>query len=403
MNRRAWIASYLALAVAWPLPMAALGQAAPSALDCQAIAELPANFGDFEILADPQDPNGHLLLTANIGEGDQPPNPIVLVRLDGHSGVPLTNARIIATDYVGFNLVNGPEPIFHPAQGLGLLYQGPGGVHGVWRGTAAWDDFSLDEFGTPISGNPPPLTASFVGLAPANPHPQDSAMLVQKSADSPTSDPLLCVAGCAGRCYSHPGDTTATALAEALAPLGLDVGRSRPHPLDQSGLFFAGCDETNPERCAIYQLSIDRLGGVLADSLRQVTPAAPHYQRASFEAAIHPLTEKLVLFVLSEAQLEIWQAEGDTLALVATTTELPDQPGHARVVATDTALVFHFIDRRGADSGSYLVRFRRQPRPPERISERGSGEELVYLPAAKRLALFAKTGKDHLMRCWLAD
>lgn len=363
--------------------------------ECESVFQLPVGFGDFEIIVDPEDPEEHLLLTANIGEGDETGNRILVVRLDGNSGKPLGRAARVASNYTGYNVLNGPEFIFHRSHGLGVLYSGPYGVHGVWRIGGEWDDFKYDESGFPFSGNPPALYATAVGLHPGNPLPSESRMIGQKSPDATVCD---------GRCYSLVGDHAFTPLGEAMEAFGLEVGKSRPHPTAEGYVIFAGCYWEAPQDCALFEVAIDGLGGLSPGSFMRLTGISDRFRSAYFfEGASHPSTGRLTVFSLERNSLEIFESERahQMLESVALTTELPDHPVHARVVTSPRALLLHFFDPEGYDEGSYVLRYGTVPHVPERVSAKGSGAELVFLPRAGRPALFYKTKLHGMVRCWL--
>lgn len=370
--------------------------------DCTALFAVPPEFGDFELTVDPADPRHNLLLTVNLGEfrgPDDSPKPIFVVRLSGETGRPIARPTLVATNYAGTNWLNGPEFLYDDETGLGILYQGPGGVHAAWRPQGRWHDFVYDLWGDTFIGNPPASPGTAPGRTPATP-PFPTRLYLQFSDDA--ADP------CSRKCYGLVTDATTTAFDDAVAALGLRPGGAgtsvpHPHPLAEDIVLFTACDALDIDDCAVYEVAIDGAGGLVETSLARLSQRSPELRDARLEGGLHPITGQLIVYTMATSTLAVWKADTPhrPLARVARFYALPDRPAHLRLVTTSDALILHFIDRDGDDRGSYISRYITQPSAPVWISEVASGAELVYMPVADRLALFYQSMQGRMERCWI--
>ena len=91
---------------------------------------------------------------------------VVVARVDGATGlIEKGTLTEVADNFDGTRSINGPEFVRPPGLGLGLLYRGRDGVHGIFRPAApkAWNDFSLDIASNPTNGSPPALPSTYKG------------------------------------------------------------------------------------------------------------------------------------------------------------------------------------------------------------------------------------------------
>jgi hypothetical protein len=371
----------------------------------QKLTDVDQYLGDFEIVPDPSDPQSNLLLTANIGEDPLKGAKIIVARLDAQTGKPIQKQRVIANNYTGLNQVNGPEFAFHDTYGLGVLYAGPDGVHAAWRkpGERAWDAFLYDVYGVEfLDKSPPPLPGTIAGRDPGSSPPFGQTTYTEFGA--------FCEKHCAGN-YT---DATRTDLGPALRELGIELTYTTPHPSTDGYLVISACPSISgrSQGCGLFEVQVDGTGGVWADTLYRLTPSnhsIRYRSRDGIRAAIHPVTGYFVVFALRFNTLDIWESPSAhaPLALVASFSGLPQETRHTRVVEYPGGLYLHFLVKEGAGHGSYLVEFTRDTvSVPERFSQKGRGTELVYLPAADRLAFYYKQMSDDdltqlLVRCWV--
>lgn len=385
----------------------ALGGTTAAQDDCAPVFEMHPEFGDFEVTIDPMDPDQNLLMAANIGQvfPDSPiqQRPIRLMRLSSADGRPMGSPVTIATNFTGVNLWNGPEFAYHPETGIGILYNGPSGIHGAWRPQGAWDNFAYGATGVPFTGEPPALPWTEPGEYPITSPAATRMIGVTKSRWYP---------GCYRQCFGLVTDPAHVGFGDALPDLGLLAGphgTSIPHPAAEELILFSGCFVDRPESCAVFEVAVDGIGGLVPESLMQLTGVSSAFLHALVRAQIHPVTLDLIVFLLTTDTLAVYSADGahQRLSLVARTSRLPDAPEHLRVIETPDSLVLHFLDRLGADRGSYLLIFDENGvGAPYRASVKASGAELVYLPRADRLALYHTEHMDNeegerMMRCWL--
>ena len=134
---------------------------------CNTILSPMGNLGDYEIVEDPEAP-GNLLLTANLGEDTTAGTPIAVFDMDGTTGAVDPSPTIVAQDYTGVILLNGPEFVYIPGEGgvesmLCVLYHGgTRSVHSSCRRNGVWGH---DVFGD-LASDPPALPGTEVGFYP---------------------------------------------------------------------------------------------------------------------------------------------------------------------------------------------------------------------------------------------
>jgi hypothetical protein len=363
------------------------------ATDCEVVARDLGKFGDFEITVDPTDPASNLLIVGNIGE-NLAGTPIIVAQLDGYTGKLLAGPTVIAEDFTGIKIINGPEFAFSEYQNLGVLYAGPYGVHAAWRFGGSWDEFHYDVWGNTFPGSPPPLPGTEPGRYPQGAPPFGVRTVAEFFGRFNNQ--------CPGRCYGLLFDSVYTTLSTSLIPLGLEQGQSTLHPTADGYVIFSAC-ELLSGACAVYEIAIDGSGGVLESTLqRLVEPDHRFRDMVDILATVHPSSKNIVVYGLSSDGFVILESSAAHVPLTLSRlfTDLPDEPIHMRITESPKALYLHFIDRRGLDQGSYVSRYRKSPQAPKFISLRGTGAELVFMSAASRLALFYKE-KKNFVRCWV--
>lgn len=388
---------------------------AASANVCETVMEINADearevIGDFEITVDPEDPNSNLILTANIREDQIYGTPVGVMRLDGVTGLLKGRPRIIAVNYFGEKRINGPEFLYHPDHGLGISYYGPDGVHGAWRRPGdKWAAFDYDLFGAQFpKKNPPALPGTRPDSYPTGSPAYGVTTRIEFSS------------GCYGGCAGNLTDQTFTEFGLALVDLGV-AGKTRTmHPVLDGYVIAYGCNYpvTSESQCALLEVKVDGVGGLQADTLFQLTPGTPIGERSTMKgmqlrSVVHPATQDLYVVLLrSNDGLEIWKSSGNhaPLTLAAAFSELPDDISHLRVVEGDNDLFIQYVIRtKTPEGGTYVTRVDESGEIsyPEKISDKHKGTELVYLPAAKRLAFYydeetSDSGNSSaLYRCWV--
>lgn len=372
-----------------------------------------ATFQDFEIAIDPQDPDHNLIYASNVERGTPEGTDIYVMRLDGSTGMLSGSPRIIANNYTGRQRVNGPEFTFHPDSGLGVMLAGSWGVHAAWRNSpAVWDAFDVDLYGIPFPAQiPPALPPTIPGRHPKDSHPFGLRTYAEVDFETYT---------CAEVCYASLDDGTTTDLELTLeATSQFRLGRSMLHPMEDGYVVFTGCllPTTRPSDCGIFEVQINGSGGVKWNTFRQLyeTASILTTKYESIQTAVHPATGNFIVAVLHGLTLMVWESETPhtqlrlvgKLKLPTGNTETPD---HLRLIEGKSEIYLQFFVRDGENMGSYVSVFDDSIHPLQRIDTRDpGGSELVYLPAADRLALFSGiTGTlpngiqaQMVERCWI--
>jgi hypothetical protein len=373
-----------------------------------------ATYQDFEIAIDPQDPDHNLIYTSNVEPGTPEGTDIYVMRLDGRTGMVSGAPRIIANNYTGRVRVNGPEFTFHPDSGFGVMLAGPSGVHAAWRNSpAVWDAFDFDLYGSPFPAqNPSALPPTFPGRHPNASH--HFGLRTYSEIDFHTDT-------CAEVCYASLNDGTTTDLKLSLeATSQFQLYRSSLHPTADGYVVFTGCliPLTKPSDCGIFEVQIDGSGGVMRRTFMQLyeTDKIPPKKSESITTSVHPVTGNIIVSVLHGLVLTVWESESPhtNLSLVGQLTDLPtgntENPEHLRLIEGKSEMYLQFFVRDGDNMGSYASMFDDSIHPLQQIDNRDpGGSELLYLPAADRLALFSgitgtlPNGDEVQMveRCWI--
>ena len=358
--------------------------------------------GDFELIVDPQDPDGNILYVSNTVFAVR--SDIVVAQLD-----PLTG-KAFSISTVATNALtpdgkhdNGPEWFVKPGGELGILYPGIGasgvdGVHAVFRNAtpSAWDAFLYSVNGAPVRTDLPPVLANT--SAGANPAMGPSWFLStygQRSGD------------CQSQCYGAIDGGTLTDVAAALSANGLQYSFSALNINRDGYLFISACDASN--RCGIYEAAIDNAGGFLAGSLNKLSDTkmkSPH-----MVAGQHPITGDTVLFsdTISNgsATINVWQqpASGGALALIG---RIPALAGlrHFSAAADEDKLVLVYEVNEGSAAGTYTLSVTANgnilvPGAPKLASKISVGQEVIWLPLQNKWAIYTRYDSDGLLRCWI--
>ena len=383
-----------------------------SAENCEAVLQIAGEpsakrFGDIEITADPEDPLDNLLFVVNIGEDQENGAKIFVAQLDRLTGL-LTEEEpsLIAKNYVGERVINGPEFAYHPDYGTGVLFAGPYGVHGAWRKreSLSWDAFDSDLYGFPFpKNNPPPLP----GTTPLN-YPKGSPPFGTTT--------FIEWPGATGeKKAGNYADLTYTPLNRAIEDLGYEADYTQLHPGEDGYIVFSGCSLPRSEtsNCGIFEVQIDGAGGLIPDTFLKLTPsnsvaAYSSTDKLKIEAGIHPATREFVVFAKQEGKLDIWVADSvhSPASRFGTLNNLPRDASHFMQTSGANELLVHFIVRAGIRRGSYLISYDGATVTWRKISQASAGSELVYFPANNRLALYYKKPnptktRTTLFRCWV--
>lgn len=365
---------------------------------CEPVFNYDGPLGDIEIIVDPDDSDNNLILTANLGERSQltPKNSIVVTLLDGTTGQALSDIIEVARNFRGTNSA-GPEFSYQVERGLGILYRGQEGVHSTWRRGGAWYRFIYDADGIRHGGTPPVLP----GSAPKrDPFPMGTP---------PLGDPRLveyAFSDYRKNWLGVVGSEARIELFELFDRYGIEVydkSQIALHPFAASYVLFCGCikSDSGQQSCGLYEAKLVFDANDFTAELSRLSDHDVLFERIA--AARHPLTGSLVVFALTTSTLWVFESVTAHQPLREIASFFNDgsyQLEHPRIENSHDNLYLHLVDREGAGAGSYLVRYGEQPADPEWISPRGTGAELVYMPAADRLALFYKeAGK--LVRCWV--
>ncbi len=391
----ALIVSLAASAAAYPVvPVYEDRDVAADCANADPASELAGVGGDFELTADPQDPEGHLLYVSNMADGA---SSLVLARLDGTTGQVLQGSlTTIATNFDGQN-DNGPEFVMQRDGVIGVIYSGIGGVHGVFRPQipANWNQFQFDVFGNPIrNDNPPVLTNTSDGAYPTvSLHiPQQSDTYAQFFGS------------CSSRCYGNLYGGVTTDVSLQMASLGLTVSSTAQSPRE-GYVFMSACDLAGA--CGLYEGLITSGGIFFPGSVQKLAPLLRAVKLYGLAAARHPLTGSTVVFSLVESATtaKVWgqSPTGGVLKLIGSVQI--DAGTHFRVELNDSEVVLNYLVFSGPDTGNYTVPVTAvggnlAVGTNRQISTVAQGAELDWLPAANRWALYYRSS-DKLKRCWV--
>ena len=375
---------------------------AQTCVDADPTSEMAKVYGDYELTLDTHDPEQHMLIINHIDNG---PSNIVIARIDGRTGqIEAGSLTTIADNFDGQQLVNGPEFVLPPGGGLGVLYRGTDGVHGVFRPTApkVWNDFSLDVIGSPTGKSPPLLPSSYAGTYENGGLPLNQYTYTQITAP------------CSARCFGTLRWGVPTDAAAVLSQAGLMVPSIEAlvqSPRD--GTIFA--EACAAEACGIYEATINNAGGFLPGTLRllaHVTAPAGPGRAAPMAAALHPSTGRTVLFVggtdTHGETVDVWEQQtyGGELHRVASVPVVHSD--HYRVIDNGEELVLHYLIRNGVDAGSYTIPVkasggRLRVGASKLVATAANGAELAYLPAARQFAIFYRISRQPslIQRCWV--
>jgi hypothetical protein len=359
--------------------------------------------GDYEIVADPQDPNGSLILASNRAEGR---SGVVVVQIEGQGGKVVPNSlTTVADNYNGTNFYNGPEFVRQPSGALGLLFAGGGvipattqnpltgnGVYGVFRSAnrGRWNDFGFAVGGARLpSSSGLRLTSSL-----ESGYPGGSPILGQRSY------PMF-GRGCSGICYAAMDSGTFTDVYAGLATKGLTVSAATQSP-DDGTVFMIACKTSAPKDCGIYSATIDGRGGLVGSTAIKVATAPAPEVMETMRAIRHPATGSIVLF----AGAGVWEQRAKGAQLTSIGKVNGPAGGHYRSEADATSVVLHYLVRSGASAGSYTVRVAEggeglAAESTKKIGTATAGAELIWLPNANRWALFSRSAGT-FSRCWVA-
>lgn len=366
-----------------------------NSVDVDPSGELDKLNGDFEMIVDPQDPNGNLLYTVHGKDGL---SAVYVARIDGLTGMLIPESTTkIAANYYGERFWNGPEFIQQPNGPLGILYRGPNGVHGVFRdfspndnGPTTWNNFAFDVDGDPITGDPQPLLSTTVGRYPGVATPL--GLKNYWEFDTTT-----------GKSFVGPlSGGQNTDLDQTLKAEGLQYSAHTMSPRD--GYVYMSASSSSGGS-GIYEAQIDGAGGFTPGSLTKIatTPVVPY---TSIVAQRHPVTGSIVLFTRSKTSqlVSAWEqpSSGGQLTLIDQVMG-NGKIGHFRAEVDQSQVVLHYLvkqNRRGdtdaASSGGYALSVTATDADMlvasdiKKISAVSGSSELVWMPAIDKWALFYK-------------
>jgi hypothetical protein len=348
--------------------------------------------GDFEFTVDPQDPAQNLIFTANVADGA---SQIVAAKFDGVTGqVVAGSLTTIADNFYGYKTINGPEFVQAPTGELGVVYAGRGGVHAVFRPAdpPAWNAFRFDVAGKRTLGSPPLLPSTSNGAYPAPPIPLGQRTYGQYKG------------ACLGVCFGPLDGGVITDAKAVLAGMGLAASAGVQSPTD-GYIFFSACDPQS--YCGIYEAQIDGAGGFAANTLQKLA-ATGSVSSVSMVAARHPVNGSTIVFSNDgTTAVDVWEqaAEGGALRLVKQ-VQVASGDTHFRAETDTYEVLLHYLIKSGPGAGSYTVPVIAPGNvldvgPSKKISDHGSGAELVWLPAAAKWAVFYRSDANTLRRCWI--
>ncbi len=348
--------------------------------------------GDFEIAADPQDASGSMIYTTNSVNGA---GSVVVARIDGTSGNVIAGSlTTVATNWLGQSVVNGPEVVQKPDGRVGILYAGPGGVHGIFRSNPplAWNDFAFSNSGSPVGTNAPALGPTIDGHYPG------AGMIFKQNAywEYPTSANNAFFGSLTGGSLTN--------LAATMTSAGLKIATAAQSPRDHH-VFMEATSPTLGQ--GIYEAEIDGNGGFTPGSLIRLTSArATNLGREDISAIRHPVTNDTVLFADNgTAGISVYSQapSGGPLTLLKTVNNT--SAAHYRTSEDQGKVVLHYYIQSGLTrrQGSYTLPVTASGGQlivgsPKRISPKSFGTELVWFSTTNQWALFYRNN-NVLTRC----
>ncbi|MBS0561581.1 MAG: hypothetical protein JSR21_16150 [Proteobacteria bacterium] len=360
--------------------------------------ELAGVTGDFELTADPDDPQGRVLFVSNTMGGTVATQNVVVARLDGTTGTMIPGSlTTVATNFYGNSDINGPEWFRTPQGNLGIVYAGQGGVHLALRASPArtWNGFQYDYSGAPTNGSPPPLPNTIPGSYPNPPNQPPAAESYYSSYQG----------NCVGQCFANYQGGVATDVGRVLQAQGMKLQVMQPSPWD-GYIYYSAC-KSGGGACGLYTAAIDGKGGLTAQTLVARTGLQPARQIAPYR---HPVTGMTVVFTDgSTTDVAVWAhpMPNAQMALLAN-VPVPPGSGHYRAAASDTQVVLNFLIQRGQGTaiGSYTIAVSAAPNgalspsPANRISGEASGSELDWYPAAGMWRIVYRRTQGYV-GCWV--
>jgi len=356
--------------------------------------------GDFELSADPDDPQGHVLFISNTTGGVLATQNIVVAQLDGVTGrVVPGSLTVVANNYYGNSNTNGPEWFRSPQGNLGIAYAGGDGVHMAFRAVPpqAWNAFSYDYTGAPTNGSPPPLPNAIAGSY-INPPPQPPAEEAQYSSYS---------GSCTSLCFGNYQGGPTTDVGQVLATQGYSMIYADAAPWD-GYIYYSACNATGGG-CGVFSAALDGQGGLSQQTLLVSTGKQAARQIAAYR---HPVTGVPVLFTPASATtISVWTQTAPAAPLVLlATVPVPTGQSHYRAAASATQVVLNFLVKQSQDpgQGSYTIAVSAgsdgvlSVGPVNQISTLASGAELDWYPAAGSWALVYRRPADgKYLGCWV--
>ena len=337
--------------------------------------------GDFELSADPDDPQGHVLFISNTTGGVLATQNIVVAQLDGVTGrVVPGSLTVVANNYYGNSNTNGPEWFRSPQGNLGIAYAGGDGVHMALRAVPpqAWNAFSYDYTGAPTNGSPPPLPNAIAGSY-ITPPPQPPAEEAQYSSYS---------GSCATLCFGNYQGGPTTDVGKVLLSQGYTAtGMAAPAAWD-GYIYYSACKIFGGS-CGLYIAALDGKGGLTGQTLLASTGNTPAKQIAAYQ---HPVAGVPVVFSDTGAgSIAVWSHAAPSAPLVPLATlPVPTGAGHYRVAASSTQVVLNYLVKLGLGTpvGSYTIAVSAgsdgslSVGPSNMISTVAAGSEFDWYPAA---------------------
>ena len=365
-------------------------------------------YGDFEYVADPDDPAQHMLYVNHVANG---PSSVVVAQADGVTGqIVAGTLTSIAKNFNGQQKINGPEFVHPPGSGLGVLYRDTDGVHGVFRPLApkAWNDFSLTIAGQPAGSAPPKLPSTYSasyetgGLALG----QNTYVLL----DGP----------CTQRCFANMRDGIPTDAAKFFAAQKLTVPsiESLVQGVKDGTIDTELCTNGKAanQTCGIYEATIDDVGGFAANSVHLLTTLPPRIGpavgRIPLAVGRHPGTGTTVFLIAGAHEVgetaDIYEQVTDGGPLTLVKSVPAEHSDHYRLLDDGkSTMILHYLERHGNLAGSYIIPITASGGHLEagnatRITASSNGAEVEYLPAAGKFAIFYRTSSrpSLITRCF---
>ena len=381
------ISAFLLLSTA----TSSLAQVNPDCINADPSSVLAGINGDFELLVDPQDPAQNVIYISNVGSGA---SSVVVAHINGLSGQVVPGSlHVIADNYQGNTRINGPEFVQTPGGELGILYSGPGGVHGAFRRSNAqvWYNFSFDLTGAPTNGSPSKLPTS-IGAYPWPPIPLGQHTYGQYFGNCSDNG-----AQPVDWCYGALGFGVSTDVGAVLKPQGFSISYTVQSPRD-GYIFISACQDSN---CGLFEGKINNAGGLVLTTVSALTQQAPVW----VAAARHPVTGTTVLFSDHGSNLiDVWEqpARGGALKKICS---VPAVTGsyHYTTKSDTTQVVLHYYGPQKGIGGSYTIAVTASGRTliagnSKKISVFSNGTELIWLPAATAWAFYSYSPFE---RCWV--